>query len=448
MAIPVRRRPLDPGIRLTIRGRTVRLRALRRPPSGLLWLLSILGPGLVAANAGNDAGGIATYASAGAKYGYDLLWVILIITLSLAVVQEMAARLGAATGRGLLDLVRERFGIGWALFAVAVVLLANMSVTVTEFLGIRAALELFGISPWVSVPLAAAGLWWLVVRGSYRPVEKVFVAMTLVFLAYPAAAVLAHPDWGEVARRTVLPTVHGDSDFLLLLVATVGTTVSAYQPLFQQSAVVERRSLGRYYGPERWDVYVGAAFSQLVAWFIIVATAATLHLAGATDINTAGEAAEALAPVAGQYARVLFAVGILGASLLAGAVLPLATAYSVSEAFGFRKGVNLDFRRAPIFVGLFTVLLVFGALVALFPGLPVWALLIAIQVLNGLLLPVVLVFLILLLNDRRLVGDLANGHVSNLLAWLTAIVLAVLSALLLGSSALQAAGLNLFGASG
>jgi Mn2+/Fe2+ NRAMP family transporter len=436
---------LDPGLRVSIRGRTMRLRRLRRPPSGVLWLLAIFGPGLVAASAGDDAGGIATYASVGAKYGYDLLWMMVLITCSLAIIQEMAARLGAATGRGLLDLVRERFGIGWALLAVTVVLLANGGVTITEFVGIGAALELFGISRWVSVPVAAALVWWLVVKGSYRHVEKIFLAMTLVFFAYPIAAVLAHPDWGEVARHAVIPTIHRDPEYLMLFVATVGTTVTPYMQLFQQSAVVERGVARRYYGPERWDAYLGAVFSNLIAAFIIIATAATLHVAGQTEIESAAEAAQALAPVAGEYAQTLFAVGLLGASLLAAGVLPLATAYSVSEAFGFRKGVSLDFRRAPMFIGLFTVLVGLGAVVALLPGLPVFQLLIVIQTLNGILLPIVLVFMLRLINDRRLMGDLTNGPVYNVLAWGTTILLTGLVALLLGNTALEAFGVHLLG---
>ena len=438
--------PRGQGVRLSIRGRTLALRGLRRPRRGLFWLLAIVGPGLVAANAGNDAGGIATYAQVGAKYGYDLLWMLLLITFSLAIVQEMAARLGVATGRGLLDLVRERFGIGWALFAVGVVLLANGGVTISEFVGIAAALELFGVSRFLSVPLAAVALWWLVVKGDYRRVEKVFLAMTLVFFAYPVAAVLARPDWAEVGRHTLIPTVRLDPDYLLLFVATIGTTITPYMQLFQQSATVERGVARRYYSDERWDAYIGAVFGNVVAAFIIIATAATLHVAGQTEITTAAEAAQALAPAAGPYAQVLCAVGLLGASLLAAGVLPLATAYSVSEAFGFRKGVNLDYRRAPIFIGLFTALLVLGAAVALLPGLPVFGLLVAIQALNGMLLPVILIFMLRLINDRRLMGDLANGPLYNVLAWATAVVLIVLVALMLGNMALDALGIDLFGA--
>jgi Mn2+/Fe2+ NRAMP family transporter len=399
----------------------------------------------VAASAGDDAGGIATYSSVGARYGYDLLWMLLLITFSLAIVQEMAARLGAATGRGLLDLVRERFGIRWTFFAVVVVLLANGGVTISEFVGIASALELFGVSRWISVPLAAAAIWWLVVRGSYSRVQTVFLIMTLVFFAYPVAAVLAGPDWGAVLRHTVVPTVRLDGDYILLFVATVGTTITPFMQLFQQSAIVEQGGARRYYGSERLDAYVGAVFSNLIAAFIIIATAATLHQAGLTEIETAAEAAMALAPVAGPYAQALFGVGLLGASLLAAAILPLATAYSVSEAFGFRKGVNLDFRRAPLFLGMFTGLLAVGAAVALIPGLPVFSLLVAIQALNGALLPIILIFMLRLINDQTLVGTLANGRVYNALAWATALVLIVLVALLLTSMLLEAVGIDLFG---
>jgi Mn2+/Fe2+ NRAMP family transporter len=420
------------------------LRRLKLPPSRLGGLLALLGPGLIAANAGDDAGGIATYASVGAKYGYDLLWMMVLITFSLAIVQEIATRIGAATGRGLLDLIRERFGIGWALVAVVVVLLANGGVTVTEFVGIGAALELFGISRYLSVPLAAALVWWLVVNGSYRRVETIFLVMTLVFFAYPAAAIMAGPNWGEVAIKTVIPTVRLDSDFLMLFVATVGTTITPYMQLFAQSSTVERGVARKRYGPERLDAYTGAFFSNLIAYAIIVATAATLHRAGQTEIDSAAQAAQALAPVAGPYAFMLFAVGLLGASLLAAGVLPVATAYSVAEAFGFRKGVNLDFRRAPIFVGLFSGLIAVSAIVALIPGLPVFGLLVAVQVLNALLLPVLLYFMLRLSDDRRLMGDLVNGTTLRVVAWATALIVSVLAVLMLVNLSAEAVGLDLF----
>jgi Mn2+/Fe2+ NRAMP family transporter len=432
-------------VRLNIRGRTVCLRALRQSPRGILAWLVILGPGLIAAFAGDDSGGIATYSSVGAKFGYDLLWMLLLITVSLAVVQEMCARLGAASGRGLLDLVRERFGIGWAVFAVAVVLLANGGVTVTEFAGIGAAAELFGLSRYVAIPVGALLVWYLVTSGSYGNVEKLFLAMTLVFLAYPVAAVLAHPDWGAVARGTFIPTLRRDPDYILLFVGTVGTTITPYMQLFQQSSVVEKGVARRHYGPERIDAYVGSILSNLVAAFIIIATGATLHVAGKTEINTAADAAQALQPVAGEAAQLLFAVGLMGASLLAAGVLPVATAYSVSEAFGFRKGVNLDFRRAPIFVGLFSALVALSAALALVPNLPLIQLLVGIQVLNGILLPIILVFLLLLVNDRRLAGDLKNTRLYNVLGWATFALVTTAVAVLLGTQLLSAAGIDLLG---
>ncbi|MCC6175996.1 MAG: Nramp family divalent metal transporter [Chloroflexi bacterium] len=419
-------------------------RRLHAPSHGLMGLLAILGPGLIAATAGDDAGGIATYASVGAKYGYDLLWMMIPITISLAVVQEMAMRLGAATGRGLLDLVRERFGIGWALLAVGVVLLANGGVIITEFVGVGAALELFGVSRYLAVPLAAVLVWWLVVKGNYHQVEMVFLAMTIVFFAYPVAAILASPDWSEVAVKTVVPTIKADPAYLMLFVATVGTTITPYMQLFAQSSTVERGVARRSYGPERIDAWTGAVFGNLVSYFIIVATAATLHAAGQTEIASAAQAAQALVPVAGRNAGLLFAIGLLGASLLAAGVLPVATAYSVAEAFGFRKGVNLDYRRAPIFVSLFTGLVAVGALVALIPGLPVIGLLVAIQVLNAMLLPVILFFILRLSDNRGLMGHLVNGRVLHVVAWMTAIVVSFLTLLMLVNLVLQAFDLDVF----
>lgn len=430
------------GLRLQIRGRTVWLRGLKGQPTGIWRWLAILGPGLIAATAGDDAGGIATYSSVGAAYGYELLWMLLLITLFLAVVQEMCARLGAATGRGMLDLVRERFGIGWALFAVGTVLLANGAVVVTEFAGIGAAAELLGASRNVAIPLSAAVMWYLVVRGSYARVEKVFVVMALVFFAYPAAAILAGPDWGAVARGTLVPSVRLESEYILLFVGTVGTTITPYMQLFQQSAVVEKGVARRHYGPERVDAYAGSVFSNLIAAFIIIATGATLHVAGVTSVETAAGAAEALRPVAGDSAGALFAIGLLGASLLAAGVLPIATAYSVSEAFGFRKGVNLDFRRAPVFIGLYSGLIAAGAVIAMIPNVPVIQLLVGIQVLNGSLLPIILVFLLLLINDERLTGSLRNGRVTNVLGWATLAFVTTAVFVLLGTQALELLGIS------
>jgi NRAMP (natural resistance-associated macrophage protein)-like metal ion transporter len=436
------------SVRVTVRGRSLRLRGLQKPPTGVLAILLVLGPGLIAATAGDDAGGIATYSQVGARYGYDLLWVLLVITLSLALIQETCARLGAATGRGLLDLVRERFGIGWALFAVAVVLLANGGVVITEFVGIAAAAELFGTTRYLAVPVTAALIWYLVIHGNYSSVEKLFLAMALVFLAYPVAAVLAHPDWSAVARGAFIPTLRTDPDYLILFVGLIGTTITPYMQLFQQSSVVEKGVPRRKYGPERADAYIGSVFSNIIAAFIVIATGATLHAAGVTDIKTASDAAQALQPLVGDAAQALFAIGLLGASLLAAGVLPLATAYSVAEAFGFRKGVDLDFRRAPVFVGIFSALIALGAVVALIPNLPLIQLLIGIQVLNGVLLPVILVFLLLLINDRRLVGPLKNGLLYNVLSWGTVVLVTTAVVFLLVTQLLSVLGIDVLSASG
>lgn len=444
-ALPKRPRNLSAGLRLNLRGRSVRLRGLRRQPKGLLRWLLILGPGLIAASAGNDAGGIATYSSAGAKYGYDLIWVMVIITVSLAVVQEMCARLGAATGRGLFDLIRERFGLGWTMFAIAVVLVANGGLVVSEFVGVGAAAELLGVSRYIAVPVAAALLWYLVIFGSYEWVEKIFLLMTLVFFAYPVAAILGHPDWRDLAHGAFVPVIKRDPDYIFILVGLLGTTITPYMQLFQQSSLVEKGVARRHYGPERVDTYTGAVFSNLMSIAMIVATAATLHVAGQTEVETAQDAAKALTPLMGAYAKVLFGTGLLGASLLAGAVLPLATSYAISEAFGLPKGVNLDFRRAPKFFTLFSALIVFGAGVALIPGLPVIRLLVAIQVLNGALLPVVLIFILVLINDARLTGDLKNTPLYNALGWGTFALVTSAVAVLLGGQLLSFFGVKIFG---
>ena len=444
-ALPQKPRSIGSGLRLRLRGRSVQLRGLRRPPAGILRWLAILGPGLIATSAGNDAGGIATYSQAGAKFGYELIWVMVILTFSFAVVQEMCARLGAATGRGLLDLIRERFGIAWALFAVGIILIANGGITVSEFVGIGAAMELLGVSKYIAVPVGAVIIWYLVIFGSYGRVEKIFLLMTLVFFAYPVAAILARPDWAQVARGAFIPTFRADPAYIFLVVGLLGTTISPYIQIFQQSSLVERGVARRHYGPEKVDAYVGAVFSNLMSISMIVAAAATLYVAGRHDIGTAADAARAIEPVMGNAATTLFAVGLLGATLLAGAVLPLATSYAVSEAFGVPKGVNLDFRRGKVFFSLFTAMIVVGALLALIPGLPVIQLLVGVQVLNGVLLPIILVFILLLINDKRLTGDLKNTRRNNLLAIGTLVMITGAVAVMLGSQLLGLFGIRLFG---
>jgi len=436
---------LPAGMRINIRGRSIYLRGIRLPPKGAWKYLLILGPGLIATSAGNDAGGIATYSSAGAKFGYDMIWVMVILTLSFAVVQEMCTRLGAATGRGLLDLIRENFGIGWTLFAISIIVVANGGVTISEFIGIAAASELLGVSRYISVPIAAAALWYLVIFGSYARVEKIFLLMTLVFFAYPVAAILGGPDWGSVAKGAVVPTIRFESEYIFLLVGVLGTTITPYIQIFQQSSTVERGAARKHYGPERLDAYAGSIFSNLMSVSMIVATAATLYVVGQHEIESAADAAKALEPVAGSSASLLFAVGLLGASLLAGGVLPLATSYAISEAFGIPKGVNLDFRRGRAFFTLFTAFIVLGAGVALIPDIPIFPLLVGIQVLNGVLLPIILVFILILINNERLTGDLKNTTTYNLLGWGTFAMITIAVLVMLAGQVLDLFGIKMVG---
>ena len=411
--------------RRLLRRRGRRLRApgwLRR----LLTYLAILGPGMIAASAGNDAGGIATFAAVGAEHGYTLLWILIPITISLGLVQEMCARMGAVTGKGLADLIRERFGVRWTAFVMLALLIANAGVTVSEFVGIAAATELFGVPRYVSVPLSAIGIWWLVVKSSYQRVERVFLLMSLVFLSYVVSALLAKPDWSAVAVGLVKPSFSLEYAYLFTFVAVVGTTISPYMQVYIQSSVVEKGVTADDYGRTRMDVWVGTILAILVVFFIVVSTAATLHKAG-VHIDSAADAARALQPFAGVYAEKLFAIGLFGASMLAAGVLPLATAYSISEALGFEKGVSRSFREAPIFIGVFTFLIAVGAAIAVIPGLPLIRVLLVTQVINGLLLPIILFAILKLVNDRELMADHVNSRLYNTGAWLTAVIVTLLS---------------------
>lgn len=381
---------------------------------------------MVAANAGNDAGGIATYASVGAEYGYRLLWTLIPLVIALGIVQETCARMGAVTGKGLSDLIREQFGVRWTVLVMAALLIANGGVTVSEFVGIAAAAELFGIPRFVAVPLAAFAIWWLVVKGTYRRVETIFLLMSLVFLGYIVSAFMAGPDWVEVGRGFVSPSISLDAGYIFTVVALIGTTISPYMQVFVQSSVVEKGVDEEDYALTRADVWVGTVFAISIAFFIMVATAATLHQAG-VRVETAEDAARALEPLAGQYARTLFGVGLFGASMLAAGVLPLATAYSVSEALGFEKGVSRSFREAPIFLGIFTFLIIVGGGVAMIPGLPLIDVLLVTQVINGLLLPFLLVSILRLAGQRELMGAHTNGRLYNALSWLTVAVVSTLS---------------------
>lgn len=409
--------------------------ALRRPRfRKLLAFLAILGPGLISALAGDDAGGIGTYSQAGAAYGYSLLWALLAVTFGLVVVQDMCARMGVVTGKGLSDLIREEFGVQTTAIAMGSLLAANAAVTVSEFVGIAAAAEIFGISRYLAVPAAALGVWFISTRGSYQRAEKVFLALTLVFVTYAISAVILKPNWLAVARGTLIPTFQLDSNYLLLVMAIIGTTISPYMQFSLQAIIVDRGVPLSEYAAARFETLVGVIISDLIAFFIIVATAATLHAQGVFDIQSADQAALALQPVAGVFATQLFALGLLGASLLAASILPLTSAYAVCEAFGWERGLQRGRADAPVFYAIFTAIIVVGAALALLPGVPLFLLLVVSQDVNGILLPITLILMLRLANNKRLMGEYVNGRVANVLGYGTAAVLIVLTALLIINS--------------
>ncbi len=395
----------------------------RRRARWKLWML-VLGPGLIAANAGNDAGGVATYASAGSQFGYRTLFVMLLVTVALVIVQEMSARLGAFTGEGLMALIRENFPLRAATFAIVCLVVANLGLVVSEFAGIGAAFELFGVSRYISIPIAALAIWGVVVIGNYRYAERVFLLLALAFVAYPIAAVLARPDWGEVAQNLVAPNFVADRTFLFIVVALIGTTVTPYMQLYQAAAVADRGAGADDYAMVRADSIVGSVLANLVSMAIIIATAATIG--GSGPLNSASEAAQALEPVAGPGAEVLFGVGLLGASALAAAVVPLATSYAVAEALGAERSISRTFREAPLFLGIFTALIVIGAGVALLPGNLI-TLLISMQVLNGVITPIVLTFILVLASRRSVLGDAVNKPWFRVVATVCVVVIALLA---------------------
>src|SRR5207249_5446332 len=377
-----------------------RLRRFRR----LFILLAVVGPGLITTNAGNDAGAIATYSQAGAEFGFKMLWVLLLITISLAVVNEMGARMGVVTGKGLADLVRERFGVRGTAFAMLLLLVANAVTTMAEFAGIAAALELFGISRYITVPVMAVAIWLLVVRGSYPLVEKVLLSIGVVYLTYVVAGFLAGPDWPAIARSAVLPQVVVTRTYFLLAIGLIGTTIAPWMLFYLQSSVAEKGIPNEQLGYSRADAISGAVFADVVAFFIILATAITLfgHVpAGRLADMQAADYARALTPVVGGAAGALFAFGLFGASTLSGGVVPLSTAYTVTEAFGWERGVGQRFAEAPAFFGIFTGVIVLGVVAVLVPGVPLVQLILLSQEINGLILSAILVYILLLVNDRR-----------------------------------------------
>lgn len=401
------------------------------------WIfLVILGPGIITANVDNDAGGITTYSVAGATLGYKLLWTIIPLTLALIVVQEMCARMGAVTGKGLADLIRERTGVKWTAFIMLTLLLADLGNTICEFAGVAASMELFGVTKYIAVPLGALGIWVLVIRKSYKFVEKVFLSACVLYLTYIVSGYMAHPSWGEVARELVIPNFSFDSTYLAILVGVIGTTIAPWMQFYIQSAVVEKGITVKDYGYCKWDVISGCFMTNIVALFIIVACAATIHVHG-IKIETAKEAALALGPLAGKWAQWLFALGLLNASLFSASILPLATSYYVCEAFGFEAGVNRSWKEAPVFYWLFTLLIVIGAAVILIPNMPLILVMFWSQVVNGVLLPFVLIFMLILINNKDLMGAYVNNWTFNIISWVTVVIMIGLTLMMVVTSFFQ-----------
>lgn len=400
-------------------------------------MLAILGPGIITGNVDNDAGGITTYSVIGARFGYSMLWMLLLITFTLAMIQEMSARMGVVTGKGLADLIRERFGIRLTMVVMVLLVFTNLANTMGEFAGVAGASSILGLNRFVAIPAVAFSVWLLVVRGSYRAVEKVLLVFCVLFLTYVISAFMAHPNWGLVARSTVVPSFQMNPEFISLFIATIGTTIAPWMQFYQQSSVAEKAIDLKHYHYEVLDTYIGSFLTNFVSFFIVVACAGTLFVAG-VRVNTAAEAAGALAPLAGRYASVLFAVGLLNASIMAAGVLPLSTAYSVAEAFGWESGVGKSFREAPLFYGLYTALIVLGAgMIMVVPESKLIGVMLFSQAANGVLLPLILVLMLKLINDKSLMGEYVNGRGKNIAVWAQAIVMIILAATLTVQTVLQ-----------
>ena len=394
----------------------------------LVVFLAVVGPGLIVGEGGNDAGGIWTYSVAGARFGYSLLWAMVPATIGLIVVQLMAARMAAVTGKGLSDLIREEFGFRVTFFLMFALVVTNFGNVVAEFAGVASSLELFGISRYIVVPMAAAVVWVLVVQGTYNSIEKIFLGSSVFYISYILAAILARPDWKSAAvatlrRSETIALADYGYQYVYMLVGLIGTTIAPWMQFYLQASIVETGITLRQYRASRWDVIVGSLFAAVVAWFIIVACAATLHTAGRTEIRDAADAAQALRPLAGEYAYLLFAAGLFNASLFAASVLPISTSYTVCEGLGFESGLDKKFHEAPAFYWLYTLLIVTGAGVLLIPSLPLAHIIVLSQVVNGVVLPFVLVFMLMLTNDQELMGEHVNSRTFNVIAWLTVAVM-------------------------
>ena len=401
-----------------------------KKPSKLWLILAAMGPGIITAMAGNDAGGISTYSTVGAKFGFATLWVIPVMCVLLAVVQMTAARMGAVTGKGFAALIRERFGIRLTALAMLALLIGNVATTFSEFAGIASGMEMFGVSKFISVPVAAGAVWLLVVGGSYKRVEKVFLILSLVFVTYIFAAFMARPNWDEALISTVVPHVVNDTSFVSLVIAMIGTTIAPWMMFFAQSNVVEKGVGVKDFFSQRVDVISGTVAACLVAWFIIVTTGATLFPEG-IEITSAADAAHALAPFAGQYAEALFAIGLIAASFLAACVLPLTTSFVICEAFGWEAGVDFKWKEAPLFKGILTFVIIFSAAVVIIPNIDLLGVMLTAQFVNGIILPVLLVFMAIIAADKRVMGIYKSKPVSRILIWATVAIVTVLTVALL-----------------
>jgi len=410
---------------------------LKRWRTSIFIFLAVLGPGFITANVDNDAGGILTYSQAGAQYGYKLLWTLIPITIALIVVQEMCARMGVVTGKGLSDLIREEFGLRMTFVIMLLLVLVNFGNVIAEFSGIAGSVQLFGISKYISVPLCALAVWFLVVKGNYKSVEKIFLVASVFYVCYIVAGVMAQPAWHAALAETVkLPerAIWSDHNYIYMVVGVIGTTISPWMQFYMQASVVEKGISIKQYKATRLDVIVGSIFSDVVAWFIIVACAATLYVHGVRNITDPSQAADAMKPLAARFASILFAAGLFNASFFAASVLPISTAYSVCEGLGFESGVDKRFTQAPFFYWLYSLLIVAGAAVVLIPNFPLVTMTILSQVLNGVLLPFVLYFMLRLINKKELMGKHTNTRWFNVIAWTTTVIVVGLSLVMMWQS--------------
>jgi NRAMP (natural resistance-associated macrophage protein)-like metal ion transporter len=391
-----------------------------------LIVMAVVGPGIITANVDNDAGGIATYSIAGANFGYSLLWSLIPITIALIVVQEMSARMGAVTGKGLAELIRERYGVKITFWLMVFLFLTDLGNTAAEFAGWAASNELFGVNKYISVPIGAIIVWLLVVKGTYYIVEKIFLVICAVYFVYIPAAIMAKPDWSDVALQTINPSFHFNNAYIVTLIGVVGTTIAPWMQFYLQSSIVEKGIKKEQYWASRIDVIVGCFLTDIIALFIIVTCGATLFKAG-IEIESAKDAAVSLAPIAGKYASILFAIGLANASLFAASILPLATAYYICEGMGWEAGVNKTFKEAPQFMWLYTILIAIGALIVLIPNAPLISIMWISQVINGIMLPFVLIFMLLLINSKSLMGEYVNSKTFNRIAWATTIIMIALT---------------------